>query len=87
MTTHFKGLQQNEGKTEIENWNYRAYSKELVAACAQKQRRQKTNKDDRNTYFILYFVIFWCIKYTRIELKAHKMLIKSPLHTRTQKHN
>ena len=29
-------------------WKYRAYSEESVAACAQKQRRQKTNKDDRN---------------------------------------
>jgi hypothetical protein len=54
MTTHIKGLQQNEGKTEIEmphcnrKWNYQAYSEESVAACAQKQRRQKTNKDDRN---------------------------------------
>ena len=28
-------------------WNYRAHAKS-VAAYAQKQRRQKTNKDDRN---------------------------------------
>ena len=54
LTTHVKGLQENEGKTEIEmshcdrKWNYQAYSEESVAACAQKQRRQKTNKDDRN---------------------------------------
>jgi hypothetical protein len=54
MTTHMKGLQQSEGKTEIEmlhchrKWNYRANSEESVAAWPQKQRRQKTNKDDRN---------------------------------------
>jgi hypothetical protein len=54
MTTHVKGLQQNEGITEIDmshwdrKWNYRAHIKESVAAYARKQRRQKTNKDDRN---------------------------------------
>ena len=54
MTTHVKGLQQNEGITEIDmshcdrKWNYRAHSKESVAAYARKQRRQKTNKDDMN---------------------------------------
>ena len=54
MTTHVKGLHQNEEKTEIEmshcdrKWNYQAHSEESVAACAQKQRRQKTSKDDRN---------------------------------------
>ena len=54
LTTHVKGLQENEGKTEMEmshcdrKRNYRAYSEESVAACAQKQRRQKTNKDDIN---------------------------------------
>jgi hypothetical protein len=55
MTTHIKGLQQNEGITDIDlshcdrKWNYRAHSEESVVAYAQKQRRQKTNKDDRNT--------------------------------------
>ena len=40
MTTHVKGLQENEGKTEIEmshcdrKWNYRAHSEESVAAYA-----------------------------------------------------
>ena len=54
MTTHVKGLQQNEGITEIDmshcdrKWNYRAHSEDSVAACAQKQRRQKTTKDNRN---------------------------------------
>ena len=54
MTTHVKGLHQNEEKTEIDmshcdrKWNYRAHSEESVAAYARKQRRQKTNKDDRN---------------------------------------
>ena len=54
MTTRIKGLQQNEGKTDIEmshsdrKWNYRAHGKESVAACTQKQRQQKKPKDDRN---------------------------------------
>jgi hypothetical protein len=40
MTTHIKGLQQNEGKTEIEmfhcdrKWNCQGHSEESVAACA-----------------------------------------------------
>ncbi len=33
---------------EDRKWNQRAYVEESDAACAQKQRRQKTNKDDRN---------------------------------------
>ena len=61
MTTHIKSLKQNEGITEIEmshsdrKWNYQAHGEVSVVAYAQKQRQQKTNKDDRNMkgFFII----------------------------------
>jgi hypothetical protein len=49
MTTHVKGPQQNVEKTEIDI-SHSAGNRiieESVAACAQKQRRQKTNEDNR----------------------------------------
>jgi hypothetical protein len=54
MTTHVKDMQQNEGRTEkekshsIKKWNCQAHGEQSLAAFVQKQRRQKTNKDDRN---------------------------------------
>ena len=48
MTTHVKGLQQNEGITEIDmshcdrKWNYRAHSEESVAAYALRTKAKTT---------------------------------------------
>jgi hypothetical protein len=49
MSTHIKGLQHNVGKRKLRCHilTGNGIIEESVAACAQKQRQQKTSKDNR----------------------------------------